>query len=341
MLNSTVEKRRKEGSGEVFKRAIVIDACGGPISSENLEALKAGVTATQITLSHSQTPETWHQTLKTIYDHYTLRETLPDKATLVEKAEDIQEAKQSGRIGMVFALQNCALIGYDISLLSILHKLGLRVTQLTYNETNYIGDGCVSRDDRPLTHFGKQVVRELNRLGIVVDLSHCGVSSSLSALEVSTKPVVFSHSDVFSITPNPRCVRDEQIKAIARNGGVIGVSPFSPMCSPGGGKRPTIEDYLNHIDYISELVGIDHVAIATDIFEQLTAFKWNSTSKRRYPEVMGQFTFETLYAEGFSHIHEIANVASGLADRGYKDYETEKVLGKNLLRIYQENWERS
>jgi len=326
-------------AGFCYDRSIVIDGCGGPPGIE-LGPLRAGVTAMHITLSYGQSKNVFDDTLRAIHDHYVLVEELAGAALVVETVADIHRAKSSGALGLIFALQDCALIGHDIYLLEILKRLGLRVIQLTYNEENQIGDGCLATGNRELTHFGKRVVRELNRLGIVIDLSHTGIATSLSAIETSTLPPIFSHSNAYALTPNPRCINDSQIRAIAAAGGVIGVSPFAPMCTNRSTPPPNLEDYLRHVEYMADLAGTDHVAIGTDIFERLTALEWNSTSKRSYPEVMGSTTFDTLYCDGFTRIDDLGSIASALLERSFSASEVAGIMGGNLLRIYEACWSR-
>ena len=184
--------------------------------------------------------------------------------------------------------------------------------------------------DHGLTLLGKEYVREMNRLGIVLDLSHASKKTAMQAMEAASAPPVYSHSNPYRMTPSARCIDDEQIKAVADLGGVVGVSSYSPMCYLDPSTRPTGEDYLDRTDYVVELVGIDYVAIGSDLHEGFTIgtpIMWPATTKRRYPKMMGRFDFRDIYADGFSSHTEIGNVLDGLVARGYVQADIEKIIG--------------
>jgi hypothetical protein len=141
------------------------------------------------------------------------------KVRHVERVDDIFAAKKNGQLGIIFGVQNSSWIEQERERLRILHKLGLRSLQLTYMERNWVGDGCLEPENRGLTNFGMQVVRECNRLGSLVDCSHVGHPDDAGRGEVFDKPIVISHTAVRAITENPRCVTDEQMKAVADKGG--------------------------------------------------------------------------------------------------------------------------
>ena len=167
--------------------------------------------------------------LTELFDFYCLFEQVPDKVVHIQKSEDIKLAKETKRLGIIMSVQGLEFIGDDTRLISIIHRLGIRMAQLTYNERNLLGCGCLERNDDGLTLLGQRVVQELNRFKIIIDLSHAGLRTSLELLEVTSHPAIASHSNAYSLTPNPRNLRDEQIKAIAKSGGLIGISPYSPF----------------------------------------------------------------------------------------------------------------
>jgi membrane dipeptidase len=175
----------------------------------------------------------------------------------------------------------------------------------------------------------------MNRLGIVVDLSHVGERTALDATAYSQKPVIYSHSNAKGLTPSRRNLTDEQMKNMAATGGVMGISSFSMMTYKELGKRPSLEDYLDHFDYAVKLIGIDHVGIGSDIFESYTKLSWTSSTKRMYPM---PYEYETKVAEGFTYVSELPNVIRGLIARGYSDADLEKILGGNWLRVFSQVW---
>lgn len=321
---------------ELYAKSIVIDGLSGDPVVGSLIQLRAGFTALNATIAAPHAD--YDMTLRGIYKLYTYFEGAPDKLLHVQKSSDISAAKESGRLGIIFGLQDGSPLGTELPRLTILHRLGLRITTLTYNERNALGDGCMEPDNQGLTNFGTQVVRELNRLGIVLDLSHAGYKTSMDAMKIAQRPPVFSHSNAYALTPSPRCITDDQIRAAVEMGGVIGISAYSPMAYKNPDAQPTVDDLLNHIDYITEKFGIDHVGIGTDIWEGYDPVMWRATTKRRYPEMVGEYEYSTLYTKGFENHLEIANVVAGLADRGYDAESISKVLGGNFMRVFEQNF---
>jgi len=335
MLELNSEERK--AADRLFDKAIVIDALGG-VLPYRLAFSCVPITAMNVTIAPPHA--NFVQTLRAMYTYFTYLEALTDKALLIKSVSEIYIAKESGKLGILFGLQGASSLEGDLTFLTILHQLGLRIMSLTYNEHNVLGDGCMELHDRGLTHFGKQVVREMNRLGIVLDLSHSSEKTTLDAMEVTAKPPVFSHSNPYALTPSPRCITDEQIKAAAKLGGSIGISVYSPMCYTNPKLQPTLSDFLDRIDYVVQMCGIEHVGIGTDIFEyeDEDPILWRAITKRRYPEMVKDFERENIYVDGFRHHAEVINVVYGLKKRGYNDEDIEKVLGKNFLRVFKENF---
>lgn len=332
-----LKPKDNEAADVLFSESIVVDALGGV--ARKLTPYKAGITAVNVTFAHPHA--SFFQTIKAMYLLFTYLEALDDKLSLIKTANDINTAKKTDKLGILLGLQDGSSLDGDLTLLTILYRLGLRVMTLTYNEHNRLGDGCMELHDRGLTSFGKQVIREMNRLGVVLDLSHSSNKTTLDAMEVTTKPPIFSHSNSYELTPSPRCISDRQIKKAAELEGVIGLSVYSPMCYADPNAQPTLNDFLDHVAYVVELVGIDHVGIGTDIFEDQNdnPILWRATTKRRYPEMVGTFERENIYAKGFETYAEFPNVVYGLKDRGYTDSDIKKVLGGNFLRVFKANFQ--
>lgn len=189
------------------------------------------------------------------------------ESMVIGTAVDLEAAQKQRKFGVIMGFQGAEPLGTEFHLLSVFWRLGLRILGLTYNNRNALGDGCLEPDNRGLTHFGIEIVRDCANLGIVVDLSHAGERTSLHAVEVSEKPCIFSHSNPAFTHPNPRNLTDAQMKAMVETGGVMGISAWSNFvgdCSDG--RHPTIEDYAVQIDKTVQHVGIDHVGIGSDIF---------------------------------------------------------------------------
>jgi membrane dipeptidase len=327
----------------ILKEAIVIDTLGGAVVhptpyvaegtyEETMVAQGWNVLHACLVSEPSYSP-TFEQLLGAVYENLLNFEMSP-KVRHVEKVEDILEAKKNGQLGVIFGVQNSSWIGSERERIRILYKLGLRSLQLTYMERNLLGDGCLEPENRGLTNFGMQVVRECNRLGILVDCSHVGHQTTLDAAKLSQKPIVISHTAVRAITENPRCVTDEQMKTVAEKGGTIGITTFSPFIRTD--RQPTLDDYLDHFDYAIKLIGDDHVTFATDWFDGKTKANW--ATPWYYPEVTQGKKYGGLGLVGFSQRSELVNVVDGMLKRKYTPERIRKLLGGNFIRVLKEVW---
>jgi membrane dipeptidase len=233
--------------------------------------------------------------LKTVEQSNTVLALTPDAAL---------KAKSNSKLVLIPALEGADGLEGKIDNLYRLHKKGLRLLQLMHFRANEVGH----IQTRPykaggLTEFGRQVVRECNRLGIIIDLAHAHKQTTLEALEISKHPIIFSHTGVKALHRGDRYLSDEEIRAIAAKGGIIGIWPSSSF--------PTMKDMVRHIDYVKKLVGINHVGIGSDL-----------RGMRYTPEFGEEANFQA--------------IASALIEHGYTDEEVGKVMGANFFRLWQE-----
>jgi membrane dipeptidase len=209
--------------------------------------------------------------------------------------------------------------------------MGVRIIQLTYNERNPLGDGCTERTDAGLSDLGLEVIREMNRLGLLIDLSHVGYQTSMEAIETSHAPVIFSHSNARAICNSPRNLSDDQIRSVAARGGVVGVNDFPTFVSQDA--SPTIEHLLDHIDYLVHLVGDDHVGLGFDFStETEDDYEYFKYKQDVYPKP------PWIYPSGIDGFEKIPNVTRGLVVRGYSDEAIRRILGGNFLRVFRQVW---
>ena len=255
----------------------------------------------------------------------------------VRNTADILAAKNAGKTGIIFGFQNTTAIEEDIGLLTIFHALGVRVIQLTYMEANLVGQGCLERIDAGLTRFGLEVIAEMNRLGILIDLSHVGYRTTMDAIEASAKPVAFTHANPYSLCSHARNKPDDAIKALAKKGGVIGATVFPPFLPAG--KDSTIGDFIDVIEYLVEMVGIDHVAIGTDFTEGQPRefFDWLLTGKSKQGPAM-PLDFPIQNPQGIQNSADFPNLTDALLTRGYTESEARKILGENMIRLFKDVW---
>lgn len=276
---------------------------------------------------------TFEEVLTAINENLIYFEMSP-KVKHVERASDFEDARREGRLGVFFGLQSASCLEQDRKRVRILHKLGLRVLQLTYMERNFLGDGCLEPENRGLTHFGIQVVRDCARVGVLVDCSHVGERTTLDAARYSPNPIVISHTAVRAIADNPRCVTDEQMKAVADKGGAIGITPYAPYIRSD--RTPTLADFVDHVEYAVKLVGEDHVMIATDMFDGKTPTNW--ATPWYYQEIIGTAGYSTRRVPGFNKKEHLAGVVAAMIERGLGEGAIRKIVSANFLRVAAQAW---
>jgi len=344
MKKITLTKSQESRARDLHYSALFIDGlCGNLINPEPpvingvsylQRACDSGVTAQSITIASPAAG--FEQVLKEIYGYYNLFSYSPDQVMLVNSASDIEKARAEKKLGVIFNLQNASPVGTDFFKWSILSKLGLRVCQLTYNEPNVFGHGCMEEANGGLTFYGRQAVREMNRQRILIDLSHVGERTSLEAIQASEEPCVFSHSNALAVTPTTRRnLTDEMMKAVARKGGLVGLSSHAFLSHHEVGVQPTLEDYMAHFEYVARLIGTDHMAIGTDIYEYYTKQYWECKTKLLYDS---PWFFETVFNADLKRVDQYVNITRGMVALGFSDEDIYKVLGRNYLRVYKKVW---
>lgn len=264
-------------------------------------------------------------------------------------ADDIRAAKRDGRAALVLFAQGGDFIDRRLHRIEAFYRLGLRVMIPAYNRTNSICDGALDRTEGGLSRFGRRVVEEANRLGLVLDCTHVGRRSTLDIIDASAAPVIFSHSNPKALVDNPRNIDDEQIRACVARGGIIGAVSWGPLVMPPGGTaRPTVDMFLAMIDHVVQLSGNSrHVGIGTDL--SLGSYPPHGTDPwgdAEYPNpsaeygrvVTADIRSEKRMVEGFDDYPQVVDVASRLLQRGYSDDDVRDILGGNYLRLFHALW---
>lgn len=314
----------------VASRGLVIDGCQfGPIPSEGPPLGGADVVFYTV---HGAT----------------FRDAAIEMARVHERSRVVRRVSElgGGSPGVVLAFQDPAPIENQLPLLRAFYALGLRVVQLTYNKANYLGTGCAERVDRGLTDFGRDVVRAMNELGMLIDLSHCSRRTALEAIELSEHPVVFSHACTHALAPNPRNRTDEELAALATSGGVMGVTPWGPICwKRERDEPPSLDDYLDHVERVVAVAGEDHVGFGTDqTVDGSSDEEGIGIQGDLYPQVVGEYDRRVgtnpsvRYTRGFRDTTELPNVVEGLATRGLGQTAVWKFLGGNFRRVLERVW---
>jgi membrane dipeptidase len=331
-------------------RAIVVNGLGGGAVAMPAEEgaefrlpaiMRAGgVTAVNLTASYkdgfSATCEHVARLLASVDAH------AADGIRVARTVDDIRAAKRESGSAVVIGFQNSDPFEGKLEYARLFHRLGVRVVQLTYQRRNLAADGCGEPADAGLSLFGRDLVLELNRLGILIDLSHTGVRSTLEAIDLSERPVSFTHACVYTKNPLARNKTDSEIRALASRGGVMGINAVARLISPRGRERgATVDEFLDQIDYVVDLVGIDHVGLGLDISEGMTRADFEQrkvTFLARFPELGGDFSFEHYYATGLDSMASMQLITDGLVSRGYSDEQVLKVLGDNFMRLFEAVW---
>jgi membrane dipeptidase len=224
---------------------------------------ESGVTVACGTYSGSHRPsQAYDSAVRKIANAHAIIAACEDDMLLVRSSADIERARQEGKYGVLLDFQNTLPIGDDLDRLQTFHGLGLRMVQLTYNYQNLVGDGCTDTNQGGLTYFGREMVRRLNEMNILVDVSHCSEQVGWDAMEVSTAPVIVSHSAAKAVAYHDRGKSDELARAIADQGGYFGVVTLPGFIrdTPGG----SLEDVVRQIEHLVNVCGIDHVGLGTD-----------------------------------------------------------------------------
>ncbi len=268
----------------------------------------------------------------------------PDASVFVTRADDIRRAKAERKVGVIVGSQDPAMIEDDTDYIEPLYRTGVRILQLTYNERSLLGDGCQERVQGGLTDFGIAAVEEMNRVGMIVDVSHAGEATALEATRVSRAPVIISHSACRELRDNPRSASDDLIRAIAKTGGAIGICFLPFVLTEDGRAEATLEDLLRHVDHVVDLVGVDYVGFGSDLTEEI-----NPAEMMTETGILGQLLnrpykpsvyppLPWIFPPEANSMAKWGNLTLALLARGYREEETAKIMGGNWLRVYGSVW---
>lgn len=253
----------------------------------------------------------------------------------VDSGAVLDTVKASGKIGVIIGLQNSEHFR-TVDDVDAFHKSGQRVSQLTYNTHNAIGNGSAEAKDDGISAFGRQVIERMNALGMAVDVSHCGDQTTLDAFTISRKPVLITHSNCRALTTgHPRCKTDEAIRKMAASGGVMGITGVRHFVS--NDEPTTVEHLLNHFDHVKKLVGVEHLGVGSDIdldgYDDMTP----EEIQRLKSGATRTYSFrDKLDIAGIDHPRRMFDLTEGLIRRKYTDAEIALVLGGNFRRVLRE-----
>lgn len=264
----------------------------------------------------------------------------PERYMMALGARDFERAKRENKLAVMMNFQDATMLEGEVDNVDVLHAIGMRCFQLTYNSRNLIGDGCLERTNAGLSDFGVEVVARMNALGVLVDLSHCGDQTTLDGIAFSQKPVAITHSMVEKLRPgHPRAKTDEQIKALSDKGGVFGVAALGYFIGKNPGTDTTIETYADHIEHAVNVAGVEHVALATDyavrgLAAWITRENWYEPRLEIYkPSYDVQWP---PYIPELDTPERFRNLVAVLGRRGWKTRDLERLLGENWMRLFRD-----
>jgi membrane dipeptidase len=254
----------------------------------------------------------------------------PEEYLLLERPEDAELARATGRLAVGFDVEGAGAIADQLSLLSMYRDLGVRWMLLAYNRNNRVGGGCQD-DDSGLTSFGREVVVEMEHIGLQVCLSHTGHRTARDVMAIATRPVIFSHSNPAAVHPHPRNIPDDLIRGCAATGGVVCVNGIGIFL---GNNDTSSETVARHVDHVVRLVGPQHVGLGFDyVFDRSEMDEYLLKNRHTFPAGLG-------YELGARMVppEQLVDIVACLLERGYCDADLAAILGGNLMRVAREVW---
>jgi membrane dipeptidase len=255
----------------------------------------------------------------------------------IDSASDLKRVKKSGKLGVILGLQNSEQFRRPDDV-DFFRGLGQRVSQLTYNARNLIGNGSTERRDEGISDFGVSIIERMNKVGMAVDVSHCGDRTTLDAFEISKKPVLITHSNCRALVPgHPRLKTDEAIKKVGEAGSVMGITGVRMFVK--GDEPTTVEHVLDHFDHVRKLIGPEHLGVGSDIDLYGYDAMPPELNKQLRAGYKGSYAFrEKIDVEGLNHPKRMFDLTEGLMRRKYSDADIEGILGGNFERVLMQIW---
>ena len=299
----------------------------------------AHLSAVHVTICYH---ENFRQTVENMIKWNRWVEAYPERLMLGRSGDDVRQAHNSGKTAIFYGFQNCAPIEDDIGLIEVLHQLGARFMQLSYNNQSLLATGCYEAEDPGITRFGKQAVAEMNRVGLVIDMSHSAHRSTLEAIEISSRPISITHANPSWWHPARRNKSDEVISALTKAGGMLGFSVYPHHLK--NGSECTLDSFCEMIAESASRYGAENLGIGSDLCQDQpdSVVEWMRN---------GSWSRSTDFGEGssdnagfprqpnwFSTIRDFPNIATGLQKAGFSQPEIAGIMGENWLRFYDKNF---
>mgnify|MGYP001496725811 FL=1 len=282
--------------------------------------------------------ENYSQTLDNIAVWYSKFNNRTD-ISLIRKVDDIFKASDNGQVGIIIGFQNASPIENNLDYLYTFNELNVKIIQFTYHERNLLGNGCYERVDEGITNFGIDAIKIMNEVGILIDLSHVGIVTTMETIDYSEKPIAITHANPKSYHNVPRNKTDEALKLMASKGGIVGVTAIAPFLKKGNAS--TVEDYVDAISYTVDLVGLDHVGVGTDFTQDQPEEFWRyigSQQGTKFPSTFTDVTTPSNYPINFETPDKFPVLIDTMERKGFSSEEIAKILGLNWIRVFKDVW---
>lgn len=337
-------------AADLYRRVLVLDAnCAPPgitgdlpIAQSALDmARKSGVSVIKLTMGgiNANLPDTvdeiaYFQRMIEVHEAYYLQVRVP---------ADMERAKREGKMGIIFSFESADMLEGNLERIELFRGLGVRVMQLSYNRKSPFAAGVMEPSGGGLTALGKDAVAKMNALGVAVDLSHANPQTTADAIAASSKPVVMTHAGCAAIHAHPRNKTDDQLRALAAKGGVVGIYDLPYLAASP--KQPTVDDYMAHMEHALKLVGEEHVGVGSDASIEpfdtsakgMAEFN-KSEEQRQKSGLAAPEEDRPTYVEGLNIPRRLEVITDQLLKRGYSTRTAEKVIGSNFARVFAEIW---
>ncbi len=333
----------------LYARALVLDCNSSPSLEDHLPLTQADLDTARgsgisvIKLSLGGINMDLAHTVAEIAQIQQIIETYPGYFTQVRVVDDMARAKRAGLLGIILSFESTDMLGGEVASFEVFRGLGVRVMQLSYNRRSPFAAGVMEPDAGGLTALGRDAVREMNRLGIAIDLSHANAATTADVLGASARPPVMTHAGCAAVHEHPRNKSDAQLRALADKGGVVGIYDLPYLtASP---RQPTLDDYLAHLEHALRVAGEDHVGIGSDVgiapFDTgpkgMADFA-RQVEERRKAGLSAPEEDRPTYVVGLNAPRRIETIADRLLQRGYSAAVAEKVIGANFVRVFGTIW---